>query len=127
IVLILVVLLMILSSGCEKKNDIDKMISKMSLKDKVTQMIMPSLRFKTYEYGLDENGNQALNSEDLEVLDEKFTALLEEYKFGGVILFSENLHSSTTSYEFIKQIKEAHGKDEIPLLIAVDQEGGNSL
>ena len=124
LITILIIMTVILS-GCVKTSDIDKKISKMTIKDKVAQMIIPTFRYKTYEKVLDENGNETINKEDLEVLDRSVIALLDEYKFGGVILFAENLHSSAKAYAFIRQLKDAHGNDEIPLLIGVDQEGGN--
>ena len=122
--IILLTIIILSTSACTNITDIDRKIKKMSLKDKVSQMLMPSLRFVTYETVIDENGNESINEEDLEVLDEKFTALLNEYKFGGIILFSENIHSSKLTHGFINQIKQAHGKDEIPLFVGTDQEGG---
>ena len=120
--IVLTILMIICTSACED-NSIDSKIRKMSLKDKVSQILMPSLRFIKYETVL-VDGKETTEEIDLEVLDEKFTELLKEYKFGGIILFSENLHSSKYSYELIKDIKKAHGEDEIPLFIGVDQEGG---
>lgn len=124
ILTVILIISIILINGCTKTSDIDKKIRQMSLKDKVSQMLMPSLRFIKYEKVLDEKGNETFEEIDLELLDEKFTALLNEYKFGGIILFSENLHSSKNSHDLISQIKKAHGENEIPLFIGVDQEGG---
>ena len=121
--IVLTLLMIVCTSACEDKNSIDYKIKKMSLKDKVSQILMPSLRFIKYETVL-VDGKETTEEIDLEVLDENFTELLKEYKFGGVILFSENLHTSKNSYELIKDIKKAHGEDEIPLFIGVDQEGG---
>ena len=124
ILTVILIISIILINGCTKTSDIDKKIRQMSLKDKVSQMLMPSLRFIKYEKVLDEKGNETFEEIDLELLDEKFTALLNEYKFGGIILFTENLHSSKNSHDLINQIKKAHGENEIPLFIGVDQEGG---
>ena len=121
---IILIILLLLISGCDSESKIDRQIKKMSLKDKVSQMIMPMLRYSYFEKTVDENGNEKTIREPLEELDERYVALLNEYKFGGIILFSENLKSSEKSFEFIKAIKQAHGEDEIPLLISTDQEGG---
>lgn len=123
IVLVLLLFTSLLISSCGSSS-IDRKIRKMSLKDKVSQMLMPSLRFIKYETVTDTQGNETTEKIDLELLDDKFVELLNEYKFAGIILFSENLHSSKNSYELIKGIKDAHGKNEIPLFIGVDQEGG---
>ena len=112
-------------SGCGIDQKIDKQIDKMSLQDKVSQMLMPCLRYSFFEVVKDENGNEKRNRKPLEELDERYTALLNEYKFGGIILFNENLQSSAKSFELIRQIKEAHGVNEIPLFISADQEGGS--
>ena len=127
ILLVLLTIVILSTAACTtytNSTDIDRKIKKMSLEDKVSQMLMPSLRYVTYETVVDEKGDESINEEDLEVLDEKFNALLNEYKFGGIILFSENIQSSKLTYDFINQIKQAHGEDEIPLFIGVDQEGG---
>ena len=124
LLLILFAISLFLLSGCDSEHKIDKQIRKMSLQDKVSQMIMPCLRFSYYEETLDEDGNKKKIREPLEELDERYAALLNEYKFGGIILFSENLSSSAQSFDFIKAIKQAHGEDEIPLIISADQEGG---
>ena len=129
--IVLLVSMIALISGCRQVSDsdkdrsqIDKKISEMTIKEKVTQMIMPSFRYVSYETTTDENGNEVLVSEDLEVLNDKWLSVLEEYKFSGVILFTQNLHSSKKAHEFIRQLNEANGNDEIPLFIAADQEGG---
>ncbi|MBR3251345.1 MAG: hypothetical protein IKF80_06525 [Erysipelotrichaceae bacterium] len=120
----ILILSLFLLSGCDTESKIERQIKKMSLKDKVSQMIMPCLRYSYFEKTVDENGNEKTIREPLEELDERYTSLLNEYKFGGIILFEENLRESEKSFNLIRQIKQAHGEDEIPLLISADQEGG---
>ena len=49
--------------------------------------------------------------------------MLSEYAVGGVILFDRNLETATGVRRFTKELQEArHG--ELPLLIAIDEEGG---
>lgn len=125
LIILLLTLFIFILSGCSIDSKIDKQIKKMSLQDKVSQMLMPCLRYSFFEVVTDENGNEKRNREPLEELDERYTALLNEYKFGGIILFAENLKSSAKSFELIRKIKEAHGVDGIPLFISADQEGGS--
>ena len=117
-------LLLMALSGCDNESKIDRQLKKMSLEEKVSQMIVPSLRYSYYEKTVDDNGNEKLIREPLEELDERYAALLEKYKFGGIILFAENLGSSEKSFELIRDIKQTHGEEGIPLFISVDQEGG---
>ena len=125
LIILLLTLFIFILSGCSIDSKIDKQIKKMSLQDKVSQMLMPCLRYSFFEVVTDENGNEKRNREPLEELDERYTTLLNEYKFGGIILFAENLKSSAKSFELIRKIKEAHGVDGIPLFISADQEGGS--
>lgn len=124
IYIIFLLIMIVLMSGCEKVSEIDKRISKMNLKDKITQMIMPSVRYETYEIRIDENGKETVSSKGLESLNEEWRSLFNEYKFAGMILFAENLQSSEAGHELIQELKEINGEDQLPLLIAVDQEGG---
>ena len=124
IILILLMICTFAMSGCSNEQKIDKQIAQMSLQDKISQMIMPSLRYSFYEVTEDENGSKKTNTLPLQELDEKYTALLNEYKFGGFIFFAGNLSSSEKSFELIRQIKQAHGEEGIPLFMAADQEGG---
>ena len=127
IYIIFSLIMIVLMSGCEKVSEIDKRISEMNLKDKITQMIMPSVRYETYEIRIDENGKETVSSKGLESLNEEWRSLFNEYKFAGMILFAENLQSSEDGHELIQELKEINGEDQLPLLIAVDQEGGYGL
>ena len=121
ILIIVMMLLLMALSGCGNESKIDRQLKKMSLEEKVSQMIVPSLRYSYYEKTVDDNGNEKLIREPLEELDERYAALLEKYKFGGIILFAENLGSSEKSFELIRDIKQTHGEEGIPLFISVDQ------
>lgn len=109
-ILVIQVLLLTSISGCATKNE------KMTLKEKVTQMIMPSFRYQSIK------GDEIVG---LTTVNDELKELLEEYKFAGVILFAENLESSEQAFNFIKDLKTANASnDGTPLLIGVDQEGG---
>jgi beta-N-acetylhexosaminidase len=57
----------------------------------------------------------------LSLTDEEKT-FIEKYKLGGVILFSDNFESPSQLAELVNSIQKL--RDEYPLFIGVDQEGG---
>ena len=108
--------------GCNINLFQNNKIKSMTIKEKVTQMILPSFRYETYSKN-EKSGE--IKYTNLEYMNDELKAFLEEYKFAGVILFSENFQSSKQAYQLIKDLKEANAvNNDIPLLIGVDQEGG---
>ena len=84
---------------------LNKLVSKMSLQQKVAQMIMIDVR-------------------DKKTHEEKMKAALEqvkEYAPGGIILFSEDLLDTDDVIDLTHMIQKTA---KIPLFVAVDQEGG---
>lgn len=57
-------------------------------------------------------------------LDDKFISLVKERYVGGVILFSRNVQNSEQLTALSNSIKDV-SYDEFPLLIGMDEEGGN--
>ena len=106
---------------------IKKKIKNMTIEEKVTQIIMPSLRYKTFEKIIekDEEGNEkeVLNTENLYELNDKIKEFLNKYQFGGFILFGQNFESSKQTVKLINDIYETN--KDIPYFISIDQEGGN--
>ena len=80
----------------------------MTTEQKIGQLLMPAFR---------KNSKQ----EHLWQLDEKTRSDLETYQPGGVIFFSENIN---TEEQVVGLINEFQESSIIPLLIAVDEEGG---
>lgn len=56
-------------------------------------------------------------------LDDKTKEIIDKYNIGGIILFSRNIESSSQLKELINEIKE-YNRDNIPLFISIDEEGG---
>ena len=83
-------------------------LSKMTLKEKIGQL------FVICTDSLDFNAETEVT--------EKMRKNLEEYKPGGVIFFSYNLKNRTQVKEMISDMQK---NAEIPLFIAVDEEGGS--
>lgn len=51
--------------------------------------------------------------------------IIEDYHVGGVILFGENIESTTQTVDLLNNIKAANANDPLPLLLGVDEEGGS--
>lgn len=84
------------------ENEIDKLLKKMTLEEKIGQMIILSYRSATVDSTL----NNTLNT----------------VKPGGIILFKENITTYDATLKFIKDVKKTN---TIPLFISIDEEGGN--
>lgn len=88
--------------------DLDCMIKKMTLEEKVGQMIMPSFR--------------KWQGQDVIEINDEIADTIKKYHLGGVILFAENVVGTEQTARLADQLQNAAG--DIPLLIAIDQEGG---
>ncbi len=101
--------------------EVEKLIENMPLKQKVTQMIMPDFR-KWQE--ANQESPQDLTKVNAEVAD-----AIDKYDFGGVILFAENVKESKQTLALTQDMQKAAienkaNNGKIPLLLAIDQEGG---
>lgn len=85
--------------------DIDALLAGMSLQDKVGQMIMTGVTGRA-PGGADED-------------------LIRQYHFGSVVYFGANTHDAAQTLQLSQGLQQAAGANGgIPLLIAVDHEGG---
>lgn len=89
-------------SSNEETDEISEKISKMSLDEKIGQMLM---------VGID--GTE---------VDDDFKEFAEEYKFGTVILFGKNITNAEQLVNLTNSIKSTAG--DIPYIIGMDEEGG---
>ena len=101
--------------------EVEKLIENMPLKQKVTQMIMPDFR-KWQE--ANQESPQDLTKVNAEVAD-----AIDKYDFGGVILFAENVKETKQTLTLTQDMQKAAienkaNNGKIPLLLAIDQEGG---
>ncbi len=88
------------------------LVANMSLKDKITQMLMVDFR----DWG----------TKDFTVMNDEVRKIIEDYNFGSIILFADNIKETEQSYNLTTAMQEAATKDGgIALLIAADQEGGS--
>ena len=100
---------------------VEKLLEEMPLKQKVTQMIMPDFR-KWQETGQE-------SPQDLTKVNAEVAEAIDKYDFGGVILFAENVKETKQTLALTQDMQKAAienkaNNGKIPLLLAIDQEGG---
>ena len=96
---------------------VGKLINSMSLRDKVTQMMMVDFR----DWGVNNTA-----STDFTVMNDEVRKIIEDYNFGSIILFADNIKETEQSYNLTMAMQEAATKDGgIALIICADQEGGS--
>lgn len=99
----------------QKTTDVQKMVSQMSTRDKITQMLMPD--FRNWNVNGQEKGVTSLNPD--------IRAALKKYKFGGVILFAENVVGTEQTAKLTHDFQSTMIQSgNLPLLLSIDQEGG---
>ncbi len=79
-------------------------INNLSLEEKIGQMIL---------VGINKNG-------PISVVED----LILKYKVGGIMIYRKNYNNYSEMIELINYIKKLNSVNKIPLLIAIDQEGG---
>ena len=96
----------------EPENRIENLMDSMSLHDKITQMMMMDFRY--------------WNGADFTEMNAEVAQILSEYHFGAVILFSNNIQDPSQTLTLTNDLQQAAiAEQNIPLLIATDQEGGS--
>ncbi len=105
------------SFGSDPSGKIDRVISKMSMDEKISQMIIPAIRTWNEE---------AVT--DLQAVPELQDAL-RRHQYGGVILYGGNITGNEQITRLIYELQENNKKTEavsshIPYLTPVDEEGG---
>ena len=100
----------------EAESYVDHLVNTMSLRDKVTQMMMPDFRQWTV------NGSV----QDFTVMNDEVRQIIEDYNFGAVIYFANNIKTTEETFALTQEMQAAATKDGgIALLIGADQEGGS--
>lgn len=82
---------------------ISEVISKMSLKDKIGQMILAGISGTT----MDTNGKK----------------LISQFHVGGIIFYKNNFETPEQTVQLVNQLK-AGNSSNLPLFLGIDQEGG---
>ena len=98
-------------------NTVEALVESMSLRDKVTQMMMVDFR---------KWGSTAEDAVDFTTMNDEVYDIVQEYNFGAVILFANNVKETEQTLELTKALQDAATKNNgIPMIITADQEGGN--
>ena len=96
---------------------VEQLISEMSLRDKVTQMLMVDFR---------KWGETAGTATDFTVMNDEVRKIVEDYNFGSVIYFANNIKTTEETFALTQEMQAAATKDGgIALIICADQEGGS--
>ena len=104
----------------EVSDRVKDMIVNMSLRDKVTQMLMVDFRM------WDTDTTDTVARTDFTVMNDQVRKIVEDYNFGSVIYFANNIKTTEDTFALTQEMQAAATKDGgIALLIAADQEGGS--
>lgn len=102
------------------QNPVKWVAENLSLRNKVTQMLMVDFRY------WDEDTSDSSSKQGLTVMNSQVRQILEEYHFGAVIYFAQNLTGTAQSFNLTMEMQKAARADGgIPMLICADQEGGS--
>ena len=102
------------------EGSVDKILADMTLREKVGQMIIATFRGWPEDHGPASYSFTRMNSRIREAISRD--------RFGGVLLYAENCENSRDTMRLVNDMQTANqdtdSKNVIPLLVAIDQEGG---
>ncbi|MBR4026162.1 MAG: beta-hexosaminidase, partial [Lachnospiraceae bacterium] len=99
---------------------VEQIMDNMTTRQKVTQMLMVDFRY------WDEDLTDDVAQTGFTVMNDQIRQIVEDYDFGALIYFAQNLIDTEQSYNLSIALQEAATKDGgIPLIISADQEGGS--
>lgn len=119
--LALIILFCMLSiSACSKQPEtVDEIIAGMTLREKIGQLFI--VRPDALDFTLSQEQIDNYKESGVLELTEEMRAALSEYPVGGVALFGKNIENPDQLKKFTAELKNA---GNIPLFLAVDEEGG---
>ena len=107
----------VLSVSAQTTDRVADLVANMSLRDKVTQMMMVDFR---------KWGATAETATDFTVMNDEVRKIVEDYNFGSVIYFANNIKTTEETFALTQEMQAAATKDGgIALIICADQEGGS--
>ncbi len=103
------------------KEKAEEIVAGMTPEQKIAQMITVSLRYWS------DTPDDPDSFANVTELNEQQKAFITKYDFGGLILFKQNCAGTEQIVRLTASVQEAARASEpgIPMLISVDQEGGN--
>ena len=133
LILALALLLAPVAMGEIPEDDIEAILSGMTLEEKVGQMMIVSFRvWKEMPEGGSE-GNQTVENAEEEIpavnvteLNDPIRQSLADYHFGGTLLFAENCRDAEQVARLVADLQATNqAGGGLPLLVCADQEGGS--
>ena len=119
-VLTLVLLVGLIMPVGAATDQVEKLVGEMSLRDKITQMLMVDFRY------WDEDPFDNQEAVGLTVMNDQVYQIISDYNFGAVIYFAQNLVDTEQAYTLTMNMQRAATIDGgIAMLICADQEGGS--
>lgn len=104
--------------GYDISESAKEIVSKMTIEERLGQMIMPDFRKWKVKDG---------KEEDLTELNNEVADIIDKYDLGGAILFAENVKGAAQTTKLVHDMQQVAINDKdgnIPLFITLDQEGG---
>lgn len=112
-------LISVSAHGAEKTR-VEEILESMTLRQKITQTFMVDFR------KWDTNLNDSTGAQDFTVMNDQVRKVVEDYDFGAVIFFANNIKETPQALELSMAMQQAATrKGGIPLIISADQEGGS--
>ena len=114
-------------------DDIEAILSRMTLEEKVGQMMIASFRIWKELPDPDDAGNTTVENAEQEMPAVNITELndtvrdcLREYHLGGTTLFAENCRDAEQVLRLVADLQaENQAGGGLPMLVTIDQEGGS--
>lgn len=110
---------------------IEKLLSEMTLEEKIGQMFMASFRVWQKEADTGEMDLTVQDAEDagqevnVTELNDRIRKCIAKYHFGGMLLFAENFRDAEQTLRLTADMQQTNQEaGGLPLLVAADQEGG---
>ena len=69
-------------------------------------------------------GQMLIIGMDTNYITDRIKTMITKYKIGGIILYRKNFKTYNEMLKLIRDLKELNKENQIPLFIAIDQEGG---
>ncbi|OZJ04352.1 hypothetical protein BZG36_02363 [Bifiguratus adelaidae] len=103
-----------LLAGLVRAFDLDGYVANMTLEEKVGQVLVPD--FRNWQNAT------ASGATGFTVMNDEVAGIIKKFKFGGVILFAENVVETEQTTRLMADFQAA--SPNIPLILCIDQEGG---
>lgn len=130
---VLVMTVVLLLSGCayaegSSDDELEIMLSNMTLREKVAQMMIVSFRVWQEVPETTDGGQPAEEAPKTNIteLNDQIREMVAREHFGGILLFGENFSDPEQTLRLVSDLQTTNRNGGgIPQLIFVDQEGGN--